>query len=88
MRIEESHGELSWLPSCERPLVRLPRGPAAEAVYQGTCASGRRVRLTVPDDFAALPPLPRLILLALLLTERDEAQAGQARELFPHEGTR
>jgi hypothetical protein len=81
LRLEESHGVLSWLPACERPLLRLPRGPLAETVYQGTCASGRRIRLTLPDALDEMAPLPRLILLALLLTERDETTA--AARLFP-----
>ena len=81
VRLELSHGELSWLPSCEQPLVLLPRELPREAVYQGACASGRRVRLTVPDALALWRPLPRLILLALLLTERDDGSA--APRLFP-----
>jgi hypothetical protein len=81
IRLEQSHGVLSWLPSCEGPLVRLPRGRLAETVYQGACASGRRMRLTLPDELARMAVFPRLILLALLLTEREEATA--AIRLFP-----
>jgi hypothetical protein len=81
VRLEESHGFLSWMPACERPLLRLPRGPTAEVVYQGACASGRRMRLVLPDTLGRVPPLPRLILLALLLTER-EGETGAVR-LFP-----
>jgi secreted protein with Ig-like and vWFA domain len=81
VRLEESYGVLTWLPSCERPLVRLPRGTAAEQTYQGTCESGHRMRVTLPDQFGALEPLPRLVLLSLLLTDREEPTG--APRLFP-----
>jgi hypothetical protein len=81
VRLELSHGVLTWLPSCEGPLVRLPRELPREAVYQGACSSGRRIRVTVPDALALWRPLPRLILLALLLSERDDGSA--APRLFP-----
>jgi hypothetical protein len=77
LRFEESGGTLHWLPSCERPLERQAAGPGWETVYEGVCASGRRMRLTVTDELAKMPPFPRLILLALLLTEREEGR------LFP-----
>jgi hypothetical protein len=85
VRLEESHGLLSWLPSCEQPLVRLPRAGDAASVYQGTCASGRRMRVTVPDQFHELPPLPRMIVLSLLLTEREGHST--APRLFPEKVT-
>ena len=75
VRLEESFGRLSWLPSCEHALVRLPRGEAKNRVFQGACASGRRMRLVVPQALDDLAPLPRLILLALLLIEPDEPGA-------------
>jgi len=81
IRLEESHGLFSWLPACEHPLVRLPRGALAETVYQGACASGRRMRLTLPDELGRMAPFPRLILLALLLTDREEPTASV--RLFP-----
>jgi Ca-activated chloride channel family protein len=85
VRMEESHGELSWLPSCERPLLRLPRERPGETVYQGSCASGQRVRLVMPRSFELLPPLPRLVLLGLLLTEKPEILSIGRRALFPVE---
>jgi len=83
VRLERSFGRLSWLPECERALLPLPRGPAAATTYQGTCASGQRMRVSVPDAFDELPPLPRSILLALLLTERPEVDSAGATRLFP-----
>lgn len=85
VRIEEAHGELSWLPSCNRPLLRLPRTALPETTYQGTCASGQRVRVTLPDAFTALPALPRLALLGLLLSEEEEVLSSRTPRLFPVE---
>jgi hypothetical protein len=84
VRLEQAYGVLSWLPGCDLPLVRLPRTRAPETIFQGSCASGRRMMITVPDAFAAVPPLPRLILLALLLSEREELSDPR---LFPEKVT-
>jgi hypothetical protein len=77
VRFEESIGSISWLPSCQTALVRLPRRERDVVVYQGGCATGRRMRLELPTTVADLAPLPRLILLALLLVEREEPGARQ-----------
>jgi hypothetical protein len=81
VRLELADGTLSWLPSCEAPLVRLLRGRAPETVYQGTCASGQQMTVTVPAAFDRWLPLHRLILLALLLSDRADGSA--APRLFP-----
>lgn len=83
VRFETSYGILSWLPGCEAPLLSLPRGRQNETVYQGLCKSRRRMRVTIPDTFEALPPMARLIVLSLLLTERDEVFSRQSPSLFP-----
>jgi hypothetical protein len=81
IRFEQSQGGLSWLPACERPLARLPRQTLPESVYEGVCASGRRMRLILPDELDRMAPLPRLILLSSLLTGREEPNA--VARLFP-----
>jgi hypothetical protein len=86
VRLERWFGLFSWLPGCESWLLPLPRGPGGITVYQGACDSGRRLRLTVPDAIEDLPPLPRFIVLSLLLTEDDEAIAARGRHLFPAAG--
>jgi hypothetical protein len=88
IRLEEAHGRLSWLPSCERPLLRIPTGRERAIVYQGACASGGRMRVILPDAFDVWPPLPRLILLSLLLTEQDPVLRARARGLFPAKDAR
>jgi len=85
VRFEQSAGTLSWLPGCEQPLVRLPRLSPDETVYQGSCASGRRMRVRVPGSLEELPALPRFILLSLLLNERED---GPGRQLFSKAGGR
>jgi hypothetical protein len=79
VRLEESAGSISWLPSCERPLVRLPSTSAPVSVYQGTCASGRRMHLVLPRALDELADLPRMIVMSLVLIEPDEPGA---RPLF------
>jgi hypothetical protein len=88
VRLERSFGTLSWLPACDVPLLPLPRGRAPVTTYQGTCASGRRVQVILPDTWDTVPPLPRMILLGLLLTEKDEILSGRGAELFPAEAKR
>jgi hypothetical protein len=89
VRLERWLGLLSWLPGCEEWLLPLPRDAEPRTVYQATCATGRRLRLSLPDALDELPPLPRLILLALLLTEPDPIVATRLPGLFPEkEGAR
>jgi hypothetical protein len=88
VRLEESDGLLSFQPGCEQALVRLvtPAGAPGTTTYQGRCQSGRRLRVTLPEQLQDLAPMPRLILLALLLTEQDELLAARGRSLFPRRG--
>lgn len=76
-RLEERKGLLRWYPGCERPLVATAAG-----VYQGTCTEGRTASVVVPPAIRQLPPLARLVMLALVLTERDPVFDEKDPQLF------
>jgi hypothetical protein len=80
VRAELDPDALSFLPGCDRPLPAVAAG-----VYEGTCASGRTTRVSIPPALAAMPALPRLMLLGVLLTERDPILRFGDRDLFPAE---
>lgn len=65
-RLEMHKGILRWYPGCENALAATSPG-----VYQGTCSEGKNASVVLPPAFRKLPPLPRLVLLAIVLTERD-----------------
>jgi hypothetical protein len=79
VRLEEGPGQLSWLPGCDRPLVRLPRTSLRHHIYQGGCADGARTRIAVPVEVAALPALQRMVVLSLLLNDRGDGRGLLSR---------
>jgi hypothetical protein len=66
-RVVTGPGGLAWSPGCN---VALPARGAG--TYQGRCGSGGQARVSLPPAWQELPLLPRLILLSLFLTERDQ----------------
>ena len=80
VRLELGPTVLGWLPGCDQDLFATAAG-----VYEGRCASGTRARVVIPPALARMPAPQRLILLALLLTERDLIFKYAAPRLFPAE---
>jgi hypothetical protein len=78
LRIEVGRGFLSWYPGCQ---ARIPE--RTPGVYEGACADGRRVRVSLARPFLELPEMPRLIVLGILLSERDPVFPATRRDLFP-----
>lgn len=76
-RLEVRRGILRWYPGCENALASTGAG-----VYQGTCAQGKHASVVLPPNFRQLPPLARLITLALVLTERDPVFKHSDPQLF------
>ena len=68
-----AHG-LAWFPSCPTPLAAAGTG-----VYEGRCLSGRYMRIAIPERWRQVPPLPRLILLSVVLNQREPAAQSRAR---------
>jgi hypothetical protein len=84
VRIELRGNALSVFPGCQRPLTAQPAVPGADGItYQGTCASGRFMRVVVPSALQRLPMMPRLIVLGMLLTERDPIFDQEEPRLLP-----
>jgi hypothetical protein len=79
-RVELDPGKLSFLPGCDRPLGAVANSPGR---YQGTCADGAAARIDLPAPFLALPPLARMVVLGMLLPERDASLPEEERALFP-----
>ncbi len=76
-RLEVRKGLLRWYPGCENVLALKGAG-----VYQGTCAQGQSASVVLPPGFRQLPPLARLVTLALVLTERDPVFKHSDPQLF------
>lgn len=84
VRLELASRMLSFLPGCERDLLPLPEVPGRPGTtYQGLCPNGRRLRVHLPPGWYALPELPRLIVLGILLTEKEDILRHQEPHLFP-----
>lgn len=75
-RVEISGRTLSYYPGCDDPLTMV-----AANTYEGTCGGGK-VQVVLPAAWQHLPPLTRLILLSLLLPERDPGLADNPPALF------
>jgi hypothetical protein len=80
VRVELSKAGLSFYPGCERALFPQSAGPG---IYKGECADGQMMQVTVPPAFEAMPLFPRLVVLGLLLTDRDPVFRYQKPGLFP-----
>jgi hypothetical protein len=80
VRVELSKLGLGFYPGCERPLFPQSAGPG---IYKAECADGQMMQLQLPPAFETMPLFPRLVMLGLLLTERDPVFRGQKPELFP-----
>lgn len=78
VRVELTQKSLRWYPGCEKEL----KPAAAPGVFTGTCVENRQATVTLPPALIAMPRLPRLILLAILLTERDPVFDLQEPRLF------
>jgi hypothetical protein len=84
VRLELASRMLSFLPGCERDLLPLPEVPGRPGTtYQGLCPNGRRLRVHLPPGWYALPELPRLIVLGMLLTEKEDILRHEAPRLLP-----
>lgn len=67
--LEATANHLSWpRSSCKAALEG-----AAPGVWKGRCDSGGEMLVSLPRAWLALPELPRLIVLSLVLTEREPA---------------
>jgi hypothetical protein len=64
-QLESTATTLTWPSRC----TATRSDPAAR--YEGRCATGGPVAITIPAAWQQMPPLPRLILLALFLSESD-----------------
>lgn len=80
VRVEHGPDMLSWYPGCGREVPAV-----APNVYEGVCDGKRRVHVVIPEALARMPALPRLILLGLLLTEKDPVFQYHWPRLFPPE---
>ncbi|MDX2019509.1 MAG: hypothetical protein SF187_04660 [Deltaproteobacteria bacterium] len=76
-RLETRKGLLRWYPGCENALAATSPG-----VYQGTCTEGNNASVVLPPAFRKLPPLARLVMLAIVLTERDPVFKDDKPQLF------
>jgi hypothetical protein len=75
-RVEMTDKTLSYYPGCDEPLVLV-----APRTYAGSCGGGR-TQVVVPLAWQRLPPLTRLVLLSLLLPEREAGLPDSPRALF------
>jgi hypothetical protein len=80
VRLDIGPAALHFMPGCDQPLAAAGAG-----VYQGRCASGRRVKVEIPPAMLQMPPLARMLLLGMILTERDPVLELQDRDLWPAE---
>lgn len=76
-RLEMHKGILRWYPGCENALAATSPG-----VYQGTCTEGKNASVVLPPSFRKLPPLARLVMLAIILTERDPVFRDREPQIF------
>jgi hypothetical protein len=78
VRVDLTPAALHFMPGCDRHLPAVAAG-----VYEGTCVTGQKVRVSLPPALMQMPPLPRMILLGVLLTERDPILDYHERDLWP-----
>jgi len=76
-RLELHKGILRWYPGCENALAATSPG-----VYQGTCTEGKNASVVLPPSFRKLPPLARLVMLAIILTDRDPVFQDREPQIF------
>jgi hypothetical protein len=74
-RVETTETTLAYYPGCDDPLALVAPGS-----YRGTCGGGK-AEIILPPVWQQLPPLPRLILLSLLLPEPERGD-DRPRNLF------
>jgi hypothetical protein len=79
VRLELEPDKLSWLPGCERDLPGVP-GPVP--TFEGGCVRDTWARVEVPQQILDLPSVPRMVLLAILLTDRDPIFDGYPPWIF------
>lgn len=77
VRVELTSKSLSWYPGCDQPLALV--GPG---VYEGRCSWGGKARVAIPEPLQKMAPMAKLILLGILLTERDPVLENGTPELF------
>jgi hypothetical protein len=77
-RIEIDGDKLSWFPGCDEELTETTPG---SGVYRGRC-EGAPAQVVIPPAWQRLPRLPRFILLALFLTEREPGLPDHPPALF------
>jgi hypothetical protein len=71
---------LTIFPACAAPLPELA-GSAGS--FRGRCADGRDLEVTLPPAFRAMPLFPRLLILGILLADRDPVLRERRPGLFP-----
>ena len=74
-RVETTETTLAYYPGCEDPLATVAPGS-----YRGACG-GSKAQVVLPAAFQQIAPLPRLILLSLLLPEPERGD-DRPRNLF------
>jgi hypothetical protein len=79
-RVELDGARLAVQPGCDRELRASADRPG---VYQGVCADDTRLRIELPAGFREMPPLARLVILAMLLPEPEALLRGRDPGLFP-----
>ena len=77
VRVELKRDTLIIHPGCDEPLSRQK-----EAVYRGRCDNGQTLEVALPPAFESMPMFPRLLILGILLTERDPVLAPERPPLF------
>ncbi len=83
VRLETALGRLSLLPNCGRTLLPVSARERGVSIFQGTCDRDVVVRVTLPDALEQIEPLPRSILLALVLTDHEPGATSREPRLFP-----
>jgi len=78
VRVELEDKKLSWFPGCENEL-----GAREPGVYAGACVQGRAARVELPKALFELTPMARMVLLGLVLSERDPLFDSDTTRLFP-----
>lgn len=76
-RLEMHKGILRWYPGCENALAATSPG-----VFQGTCTEGKNASVVLPPSFRKLPPLARLVMLAIILTDPDPVFRNREPQMF------